>query len=223
MPASSSSSCRSHCAESAPCAWPALSSSPQYRYTSARGVAASAVTASSTRACIEVAPRNWLPLSAARVMGESAKRGRLTVVQGTDSESFSKMVGQGCHCKGSTPASQFPSRFTTLSWRGSSTSYPTMPWLPGTAPVPSDVSEVAVVLGNAACNVRGCAPAVSSAMTPRKNGACPDFSFSSAFPKPSTSTTQIRVAAGSFSTFSKDPPPNTAAALLSTSPMLALP
>ena len=47
---------------------------------------------------------------------------RLTVVTSTCSAALSKTVGNGCQVRGSTPASQLPSMFTTRSWSGSRTS-----------------------------------------------------------------------------------------------------
>ena len=81
-----------------------------------------ASAAAAVRACEVVPEMNLPPRSAARVMGELSNWARLTVLTSTSSAIRSKTVGNGCQADGSTPASQFPSRLTTLSWSGSRTS-----------------------------------------------------------------------------------------------------
>src|SRR5688572_22667154 len=105
---------------------------------------------------------------------------------------------------------------TTLSWDGSRTSYPTRPCCPGARPVPRLASEAAVVEGNAESSHTGTSP-WPCCRTPRRNGVCADFCFSRPRPRPSARTTQIRLAAGSPSRFSKPSTPMLAAALPSTS------
>ena len=80
-----------------------------------------------------------------------------------------------------------------------------------------EVSEAAVVEGKEACRV------CEVSMSLRRNGACPPRALSRALPKPSTITTQMRLAIGSPRTFSNPSTPRAAAALGNSSAMVLLP
>ena len=101
------------------------------------------------------------------------------------SAAVSNTVGVCCHASGIMSPSHPLSWFTTLSFAGSSTEYPTIPWMPGATPVVRVERAEAVVLGNPASIV------VARVIREASVRACPARARSGCVPRPSTTTTTI--------------------------------